>query len=212
MEEKLCLKWNDFRQNINSSFGMFRTDKDLTDMTLACEDGHQIEAHKVILSLSSPVFENLLKKNKHNHPMIYMRGMKSEDLITILDFLYFGEANVYQENLDSFLAIAKELKLNGLTGQDILEKNDDSIQKSRVIPKKEQLGWMRNEGQVIKTEQTSSASRSNDRGVAIPNYVSGDLKELDEKVKSMLMEKTLTMMKSGATQAYIYKCKVCGKE
>ena len=180
-------------------------------MTLACEDGHQIEAHKVILSLSSPVFENLLKKNKHNHPMIYMRGMKSEDLIVILDLLYFSEANVYQENLDSFLAIAKELKLNGLTGQDILEKNDDSIQKSRVIPKKEQLGWKRNEGQVIKTEQTSSTTQSNDRGVAIPNYVSGDLKELDEKVKSM-MEKTLTMMKSGATQAYIYKCKVCGKE
>ena len=125
--------------------------------------------------------------------------------------MYFSEANVYQENLDSFLAIAKELKLNGLTGQDILEKNDDSIQKSKIIPKKEQLECKRNEGQVIKTEQTSSASRSNDRGVAIPNYVSGDLKELDEKVKSM-MEKTLTMMKSGATQAYIYKCKVCGKE
>ena len=211
MSEKRCLKWNDFQDNINSSFGTFRTDKDLTDMTLACEDGHQIEAHKVILSLSSPVFENLLKKNKHNHPMIYMRGMKSEDLIVILDLLYFSEANVYQENLDSFLAIAKELKLNGLTGQDILERNDDSIQKSRVIPKKEQLGWMRNEGQVIKTEQTSSTTQSNDRGVTIPNYVSGDLKELDEKVKSM-MEKTLTMMKSGATQAYIYKCKVCGKE
>ena len=53
----------------------------MTDVTLVCEDGHQIEAHKVILSLSSPLFENLLKRNKHNHPMIYMRGMKSEDLI-----------------------------------------------------------------------------------------------------------------------------------
>ena len=177
-------------------------------MTLACEDGHQIEAHKVILSLSSPVFENLLKRNKHNHPMIHMRGMKSEDLVAIIDFLYCGEANVNQENLDSFLAIAEELKLKGLMGQDTL---DDTIQKSKVIPKKEHLGGKRNEGQVIKTEQTSSTSRSNDKSIAIPNYVSGDLKELDEKVKSM-MEKTSNMMKSGATQAYIYKCKVCGKE
>ena len=34
-----------------------------------------------------------------------------------VDFLYRGEANVYQENLDSFLAIAEELQLKGLMGQ-----------------------------------------------------------------------------------------------
>merc|ERR1719319_919402 len=34
----------------------------------------------------------------------------------MLDFLYFGEANVYQENLDSFLAVAEELQLKGLMG------------------------------------------------------------------------------------------------
>ena len=46
-----------------------------------------------------------------------MRGMKSEDLVAIVDFLYCGEANVFQENLDSFLAIAEELQLKGLMGQ-----------------------------------------------------------------------------------------------
>ena len=117
MSEKLCLKWNDFQENINSAFGSLRKDNELFDVTLACEDGQQVEAHKVILSMSSPLFQNLLKKNKHNHPLIYMRGMKSEDLIAIVDFLYYGEANVFQENLDSFLAIADELKLKGLTGQ-----------------------------------------------------------------------------------------------
>ena len=44
-----------------------------------------------------------------------MRGLKSEDLCAIIDFLYCGEANVFQENLDSFLAIAEELQLKGLT-------------------------------------------------------------------------------------------------
>jgi len=34
----------------------------------------------------------------------------------MVDFLYFGEANVYQENLDSFLAVAEELELKGLMG------------------------------------------------------------------------------------------------
>ena len=114
--EKLCLQWNDFKDNVSSSFGGLREDKDLTDVTLACEDGQQVDAHKVILAASSPFFKDILKRNKHPRPLIYMRGLKSEDLLDIVDFLYFGEANVFQENLDSFLALADELRLKGFTG------------------------------------------------------------------------------------------------
>ena len=88
-----------------------RGDQDFSDVTLACEDGKQVEAHKVILAASSPFFQNLLKRNKHHHPLIYMSGVQSLDLVAIIDFLFFGEANVFEENLDSFLAIAEELKL-----------------------------------------------------------------------------------------------------
>ena len=125
MSEKLCLKWNDFQENINTAFGSLRQDKDFTDVTLACEDGQQIEAHKVILAASSPFFQNLLNKNtkKHHHPLVYMKGVKFEDLHAIIDFLYLGEANILQENLDSFLAIAEDLKLKGLMGQ--AEANSD---------------------------------------------------------------------------------------
>ena len=44
-----------------------------------------------------------------------MKGIKFEDLKDMVDFLYFGEANVCQENLDAFLALAAELRLKGLT-------------------------------------------------------------------------------------------------
>ena len=97
-EEKLCLKWNDFQENLNSSFGVLRNDQDLVDVTLACEDGTQIETHKVILASSSPFFMEVLKKNKHPHPLIYMRGLKAEALLAMVDFLYYGEANVNQES------------------------------------------------------------------------------------------------------------------
>ena len=53
-------------------------------MTLACEDGQQVEAHKVILAASSPFFQTLLQKNKHSHPLIYMRGVESEILLGII--------------------------------------------------------------------------------------------------------------------------------
>merc|ERR1712204_165275 len=115
-EEKLCLKWNDFQENAISAFGTLREDREFADVTLACEDGQQVEAHKVILASSSPFFRDLLRRNKHPHPLIYMTGLKSDDLVAMIDFLYVGEANVYQENLDSFLAVAEELQLKGLMG------------------------------------------------------------------------------------------------
>ena len=109
MSEKLCLQWNDFQENVKLAFGNLKEDKYFSDVTLVGEDGQQMEAHKVVLAASSPFFQRLLVQNKHPHPLIYMRGLKSDDLLAIVDFLYFGEENVSQENLESFLAIAEEL-------------------------------------------------------------------------------------------------------
>jgi len=57
-----------------------------------------------------------LTRNKYPHPLIYMRGVRPENLMAMVDFFYYGEANVYQENLDSFLVLAEELQLKGLRG------------------------------------------------------------------------------------------------
>ena len=83
MSEKFCLQWDDFQGNIKEVLGMFKGDLDFADVTLACEDGHQVEANKIILAASSPLFLSLLKRNKHSYPIIYMRGMKAEDLNNI---------------------------------------------------------------------------------------------------------------------------------
>ena len=131
-DEKLCLQWNDFKENVSSAFGDLREENEFTDVTLACEDGQQVEAHKVVLIASSPFFLNILKRNKHSHPLIYMRGVKSENLTAMVDFFYHGEANVFQENLDSFLALAEELQLKGLRGNQT-EKEASSEERKRGI-------------------------------------------------------------------------------
>ena len=113
-DEKLCLQWNDFKENVNSAIGDLRKDKEFTDVTLVCEDGQQVEAHKLVLIASSPFFQNILRKNKPPHPLIYLRGVRSVNLSAMVDYLYFGEANVHQENLDLFLQLAEELQLKAL--------------------------------------------------------------------------------------------------
>jgi len=112
--EKFCLRWNDFESNISSAFRELRDDKDFFDITLACED-EQIQAHKIILSACSPFFRNILRRNIHQHPLLYLKGVKYTDLQSVLNFMYHGEVNVAQEELNSFLAVAEDLRVKGLT-------------------------------------------------------------------------------------------------
>merc|ERR1719369_840681 len=112
--EMFCLRWNDFERNIICSFKEIRNDSNFFDVTLAC-DNEQIQAHKVILSACSPLFRDILLRNPHQHPLVYLKGVKYTDIQSLLDFMYHGEVNVAQEHLNSFLAVAEEFKIKGLT-------------------------------------------------------------------------------------------------
>ena len=143
-----------------------------------------------------------------------MRGVKYLDILAIVDFLYYGEANVYQENLDSFLAIAEELQLKGLMGNtDKQVENEDFDEKSRPLPQtKPKFNKAKiSRGSQDQDTQGSKSSRVKIEGtVAVANYFSGDLEDLEERVKSM-MEKSQNQYRDGKHgKADI--CKVCGKE
>ena len=213
MSEKLCLQWNDFQENLRSAFGTLKGDKDFTDVTLACEDGHQVEAHKVILAASSPFFQKLLVRNNHPKPLIYMRGVKSEDLLATMDFLYQGEANVLQENLDSFLAFAEELQLKGLMGQ-INEKVNDLEDDGKPRPPTQMLDLkmtskISNNFSKRQSSMDKKHKPEDGTAVSIPSNYSADLDQLEETVKSM-MEKSQNKHANG--KQLLDQCKVCGKE
>jgi hypothetical protein len=114
MTEKFCLRWNDFEANISTALQELKDDKDFFDVTVACED-QQIQAHKVILSACSPFFRSVLKRNPHQHPLVYLKGVNYRDLVSIVNFMYHGEVNIAQEELNTFLATAEELEVKGLT-------------------------------------------------------------------------------------------------
>ena len=113
--ENVCLKWSDFQQNIGASYQQIRTSEEFSDVTLVAEDGQQIEAHRIVLAACSQFFSTVIRGNKYTHPIIYMRGLRAKDLLAIVDFIYYGEANIQQENLEKFLALGEELKLKGLS-------------------------------------------------------------------------------------------------
>jgi len=114
--EKFCLRWNDFESNISVAFRELREEKDFFDVTLSVGPGHQhIQAHKLILSACSPFFRGVLRQNPHAHPLLYLKGVGFSELQAVLNFMYHGEVNVAQEELNTFLAVAEELQVKGLT-------------------------------------------------------------------------------------------------
>ena len=138
--------------------------------------------------------------------------------MAILDFLYFGEANVYQEDLDSFLTIAEQLKLKGLTDQtsaDLLNPQETPENIKPVIKSKELFMKPTTFSAVLEPNVTAVGKVS--RALAIPNEFIGDMKALDEKVKS-LMEKGQHYIPDGKQsngtprRTIVSICKVCGKE
>ena len=212
-DEKLCLQWNDFRDNVSSAFGDLREDKEFTDVTLACEDGQQVEAHKFVLISSSPFFLNLLKRNKHPHPLVYMRGLKHENLLSMVDFLYHGEANVYQENLDTFLAMADELQLKGLKKRE--EEEVETIQKkvaNRQISQRSDttnntIATSKDKPTPQRFENETAMSEISETAIALAGGT--NLEDLDQKVKSLM---NISENRIGKQQKNARICKVCGKE
>jgi len=126
--EKYCLKWNDFTSNLSVAFQEMRRDADFFDLTLLTENS-EIRCHKLVLGACSSHFRQIIKRLSSQNipnPAIYLRGVRHEDIKNLLEFMYLGEVNIAHEDLDSFLAVAQDLCIKGLTQDNSTSQNDTS--------------------------------------------------------------------------------------
>ena len=130
--EKFNLSWNEYGSWTKNTFQDLLSDHEFTDVTLACEDDRQIKAHKVILSACSQFFRRILVKNPHGNPLIYLKGVKFAELNSILEFIYIGQTEVAQNDVESFMAAAKDLKIKGLL-QEATKDNTKSNYKREMV-------------------------------------------------------------------------------
>ena len=126
------LKWNDFQRNISLSFSKLHGETDFSDVTLACDGNHQIQAHKIILAASSPIFKDLLRHSTHQNPIIFMRGIKAHVLSSILEFIYYGEVKICQDEVDSFIEISQDLLVKGIAGTKVGDDKDQTVHENEL--------------------------------------------------------------------------------
>ena len=107
MSEKYSLMWHDFSFNSTKTFSRHREESNFYDVTLVSDDLKHIPAHKLILSSCSGYFKTILEMNKENsHPMICLDGINHQELHTVLDYVYLGEAKIEKDKIDRFLSIS----------------------------------------------------------------------------------------------------------
>ncbi|KAG7205483.1 hypothetical protein KM043_007470 [Ampulex compressa] len=61
------------------------------DVTLACDDGSVVRAHRVVLAAASPLLASLLRNPALDH-VVHLSGVRKTQLNHLLEFLYNGEA------------------------------------------------------------------------------------------------------------------------
>ena len=83
------LSWQTYTNHMKEMMQDMMKFNDFTDVTLITDDKKPIRAHRNILSANSPVFKNIFQmETNSNHPIIYRRGIKLNDLESILEFIY----------------------------------------------------------------------------------------------------------------------------
>ena len=102
------------RDHQSSLAGSIQEEKEFCDVSLACED-QQVRVHKVVVAAGSTKLRSILLGNPHPHPVIYLHGVKFTTLENILKFIYHGEVAITPNQVNSFLAVAQDLKVKGLS-------------------------------------------------------------------------------------------------
>ena len=111
MNENYTIGWNTFEDHLKEASKRLYDKKYFADVTLVSEDLVQIQAHRFILSSSSPVFEKLLLMNQDSKALIYLKGIKHEEMKAITTFIYLGETKVQPERVDEFLKASADLEI-----------------------------------------------------------------------------------------------------
>merc|ERR1712243_312527 len=125
-KENFNLKWNSYTDHLREMLHDMMTSNELTDVTIVSEDKTEFRAHKVVLSACSTVFKSIVDNNLGSNPIVYLRGIKSHGIESILEFIYLGQTTFHKDRMNEFLDVAKCLDIKDMN-KDIQGQDHDSL-------------------------------------------------------------------------------------
>ena len=123
-QETFDVTWDDYPGHLKIMMDSFLTNDSFTDVTIVCDDQKKIKSHRNILSASSSVLKNLLEVERlSSSSVLYLKGIHSQDMQAVLQFIHKGASRVTTERIESFVDVAKNLKIKGFCHIEEIEKN-----------------------------------------------------------------------------------------
>ena len=82
-----------------------------SDVTLVANDGQSYQGHRLVLSAESSVLLDLFKSAQSYEPVVCVLDIKSAVLQSLMDYIYLGEAQINQININEFKEALTELRI-----------------------------------------------------------------------------------------------------
>ena len=234
MSEKFALKWNDYQSNWSKSLSELRRETDFADVTLISDDKVKFSAHKILLTSCSNTFKSILKETNHSIPLFYLGGVSSTNLTFILDYIYHGEVNLFQDQLDSFLECAQKVVIEGLMGQETMKQetyhaNSSEPKELKEIKPHEGNELVRMDNKPVVRTRRITSTFSNVEKIDVtsfsPDEIDKQMKKLYQKINGVWSclscdYKSADKTSSGNIRRHIeihfegltYPCHLCNKE
>lgn len=116
---QLSLQWHHHHKALVSLLDVLWEKQELVDVTLAAE-GQYLQVHRIVLCACSSYFKDVLteKSNSDKHAIVFLKDVFFHDLKALVHYMYKGEVQINEDQLNSFLHTAKSLGIRGLMGND----------------------------------------------------------------------------------------------
>ena len=115
--KKLSFVWTDFHgDNLGTRKELYNKGH-FADVTLISDDFKPFNVHRSILFAASDLLRQLLLMEQcKSEAILYLKGVNSQFLDAILQFIYFGEVSVPEVQVKDFIKCAKDLDLKSFLG------------------------------------------------------------------------------------------------
>ena len=124
-QESYSVEWFTFSDHLKQMLLVLEDDNPSKDVTLVCDGKIKLKAHKFVLTSSSSVFKEILKEDSPS--TVYLKGIESEEMQAILQFVYQGQTMIRKERMSQFLDVAKNLEVKELYQEAQQQGKDDPI-------------------------------------------------------------------------------------
>ena len=196
MADSFNLCWDFFESYTLASIKELLTDEAFTDVTLACDDGKQLKAHKVIVSACSPFLRKILQHNPHPHPLLYLSNISWINLNKLVQFMYLGKVEVQEQGLKSFMMDANKLKIKGL------DTYEECLSNTAKIAQTESDFLATYARTNVEAKIESSVNKEDERAKKVENY-QPNYSELGNNVLILEDISTLDIFDNGIGTEYV---------